>query len=237
MKKNELLRLEKLLGVKFHSLEILNQALIHRSWINEHREEKKESNERLEFLGDAVLEFWVTKTLFFLFPHLPEGSLTNIRSHLVCTENLAKKSRRLSLHRYLLLGKGEEQEGGREKPTLLADAFEAVVGAIFVDQGIKQTEKFLAANFLGELKELGERGDVKDAKTLFQELTQKENKITPHYRVIKEEGPEHKKVFQVAVYVGEKKIATGKGRSKKEAEEEAAKKALTLTRKESKIHP
>jgi len=229
-------QLEKTLKVKFRNGKILQKALTHRSWVNEHKNLDPENNERLEFLGDAILEFWVTKTLFALFPKLPEGSLTNIRASLVCTENLAQKSKKLNLDKALLLGKGEEQGGGRDNLSLLADVFEAIIGGIFIDSGLKKTEAFLERNFLAKLRRLGKRGDVKDAKTLFQELTQEKNKITPNYQVISETGPEHKKVFRVGVFVKNKKIASGKGHSKKEAEEAAAQKALTSYSKTSKMH-
>jgi len=228
-------QLEKRLKIKFRCLDNLKKALIHRSWVNEHKSLNPESNERLEFLGDAVLELWVTKTLFRLFPHLPEGSLTNIRASLVCTENLAQKSKRLGLDQALFLGRGEEQGGGRNNPSLLADVFEAVVGAIFTDGGLKKADAFLEKIFLKELVRAGKKGDIKDAKTLLQERVQEEKKNPPRYQIISESGPDHQKKFRVAVLVDRKRLAVGEGHSKKEAEEAAARKALTNYPKLSKI--
>lgn len=222
--------LEKNLKVTFKNSAILENSLIHRSWINEHRNQKKESNERLEFLGDAILEFWTTKTLFSLFPDLPEGALTNIRASIVCTENLAEKSKSLKLGKYLLLSRGEERNQGRENPSILADLFESIVGAIYLDSGLLKTEKFLSRTFLKELRTKGEKGDIKDAKTKFQEIAQAEYKSTPTYKVIKEFGPDHQKKFRVAAYLNNKEIAQGKGASKRTAEEAAAQEALTIVK-------
>jgi ribonuclease III len=220
--------LEKNIGVSFNNKNVLENALIHRSWINENRSLNKESNERLEFLGDAILEFWTTKRLFILFPELPEGALTNIRASIVCTDNLAEKSVSMKLGKHLLLSKGEERNGGRDNPSILADLFESIIGAIYVDLGLFQTEKFLSRVLLEEIKKKGSRGDIKDAKTKFQEVAQSEYKTTPIYKIIKESGPDHQKSFQVGAYLGNKKISQGKGLSKRSAEEEAAQKALTI---------
>jgi len=228
-------QLEKKLKFKFNDPWLLKNALVHRSWVNENRKSGLANNERLEFLGDAILGFWVTKKLFNLFPKLPEGSLTNIRASLVRTENLARKSKELGIDQALMLGKGEEQGGGRENISLLADVFESVLGAIFLDQGLAKTEKFLSRILLVELKKAGEKGDIKDAKTMLQETIQENNKITPRYQVLKEIGPEHHKIFHIGVYVGKNKLATGQGHSKKEAEEAAAAQGLTVLRKDSKI--
>ncbi len=228
-------QLEKRLKVKFKDIRNLEKALIHRSWVNENRKKGLESNERLEFLGDAILEFWTTRNLYHFFPKLPEGSLTNIRAALVRTENLALKSQELEINQALLLGKGEEQAGGGNNPSLLADVLEAVLGAIFLDQGLAGAENFLNRFFLTDLKRLGEKGDIKDAKTLLQEKIQERQKVTPRYQVLKETGPEHNKVFEVGVYVGKRKLATGSGRSKKEAEEVAAGQGLTQYKKQATI--
>ncbi len=227
--------LEKKIKIKFKDLANLHKALVHRSWVNEHRGQDLENNERLEFLGDAILEYWTTRNLFHFFPKLPEGSLTNIRAALVRTENLARKSLELGIDQCLLLGKGEEQGEGRKNPSLLADVFEAVLGAIFLDQGLKEAERFLDQVFLAELKELGSRGDIKDAKTTLQEKIQEKQRITPRYKVLEETGPEHDKVFQVGVYAAGEKLAVGSGHSKKEAEEAAAAKGLTHLQKKATI--
>lgn len=234
--KKELGSLQKTLGVKFNTPNLLIQALIHRSWLNENPDSSfRESNERLEFLGDAVLEFWVTQKLFLLFPKLPEGSLTNIRSAIVRTENLAQKAKKIGLNRHLLLSRGEEKNGGRENPSILADSFEAIIGAIFQDSGWPKTERFLNRLLGNDIKEMGELGDIKDAKTMLQELSQAKFKKTPTYKLINQSGPDHKKVFTSAVVIGNRKIAEGKGRSKQESEEKAAQKALTLLKKRIKI--
>lgn len=228
MRNKDLKELEEKLGINFKNRDLLKKALIHRSYLNEVKEKGLESNERLEFLGDAVLELWTTEKLFHHFPKLPEGTLTNIRAALVCTESLAQIARKLSLGKYLYLSRGEDKNGGRENPSLLADTFEAITGAIHLDQGWKTVAEFLDRHLLKKLLKLGKMGDIKDAKTKLQEIVQAEKKITPHYRLIKEEGPDHNKVFTVAVYFGPKKIALGRGSSKREAEEVAAKRALTL---------
>jgi len=219
--------LEKNLKVRFSNKELLKNALTHRSWLNENRNENLPSNERLEFLGDAVLEFWVTKELFTRFPQLPEGVLTNIRASLVCTENLFQKAKSIGLGKYVLLSRGEEKTGGRNNPSILADTFEAIVGAIFIDAGLEPVEKFLASVLLDELKARGGKGDIKDGKTRFQELAQATQKITPTYKILGERGPDHHKLFRVGAYLGKRKIAEGEGWSKQEAEEAAATKALT----------
>lgn len=224
----DLTKLEKILNLKFKNKKILERALTHRSWINEHQEKNLLSNERLEFLGDAILEFWVTKNLFNLFPHLSEGVLTNVRASLVCTENLAKKAKKIKLGDFLYLSRGEEKNEGRKNPSVLADAFEAIIGAIFVDQKLAATEKFLGQVFLEEIKKKGSRGDIKDSKTKFQELAQSKFKITPTYRVLQQKGPDHHRFFKVGAFLNSKKTGEGTGWSKQEAEEAAAKKGLTL---------
>jgi ribonuclease-3 len=232
----KLKRIEKNLGVSFKNRDILIQALIHRSWLNENFNPKhRESNERLEFLGDAILEFWVTKKLFFMFPKLPEGSLTNIRAALVRTETLAQKAKSIGLNKYLLLSRGEEKNGGRKNISILADALEEMIGVIFEDAGLNATEKFLGRLLNKELREKGEKGDIKDAKTKLQEISQAKFKETPIYQLVDQSGPDHHKVFTSAVLIGKKKVATGKGASKQESQEKAASKALTLIQKKIKI--
>ncbi len=229
--KKALAKLEETVGVKFINQDLLINSLIHRSWLNENRSQKFTSNERLEFLGDAVVELWATKNLFEKFPQLPEGSLTNIRAAVVRTESLAQKARDMNLGKYLFLSKGENEGGGRENDSLLADTFEAIVGAIFLDQGQKEAEKFLDKNLLFELKSWGEQGDIKDNKTILQETIQSTQKITPYYQIIEQKGPDHEKRFVVGVYFGNKQMAIGEGKSKREAEEEAAQRALTMVNK------
>lgn len=228
MKKTE--KLEKIINIKFKNIGILKQALIHRSFLNE-ADQKINSNERLEFLGDAVLELWTTSNLFRYFPDFPEGRLTTIRSHLVCTETLAEIADSIELGNYLFLSKGEAKENGRKKTSLLADAFEALIGALYIDRGQKTAYRFLDQKLLKKLKSFKNKKNIKNYKTRLQELVQNKVGITPHYEIIKTIGPDHQKKFICGVYFGEKEITQGAGLSKKHAEEAAAQKALTLIQK------
>lgn len=231
MKSDEIAKkLAKKLGLNFNDEKRLVEALTHRSYLNEHRQKSTFSNERLEFLGDAVLELWVTKKLFETFPGKNEGVLTNVRAALVRTEGLAETAKGLAIGGFLLLSKGEDDGGGRENLSLLADTFEAIIGAIYLDLGWEETDKFLAKTILDKLITLGKQEEIKDAKTKLQEIAQAKLKITPYYKIVEEEGPDHAKMFTAAVYFDQKEVATGTGLSKKEAEEKAAGKALTLSR-------
>jgi len=232
---DKLKKLQKKIGIKFKNKKLLNQALIHRSYLNETKNKNLKSNERLEFLGDAVLEHWTTKELFNSFPDLPEGILTNLRAAIVCTNSLAEAAADISLGDYLYLSKGEQKSGGGTNPTLLADAFEALIGAIYIDQGQKKTFNFLDRKFGKKLQELGKKGNIKDNKTLLQEVIQERLKLTPKYEILTEEGPDHDKLFTTAVFFNNKQIAKGKGKSKQKAEETAAEKALTKVNKKGKI--
>jgi ribonuclease-3 len=218
--------LEKNLKIKFQNRQLLKEALTHRSYLNEAGERGLCSNERLEFLGDAILSFVISEWIFKEFPHYPEGNLTSLRSNLVKTESLAKIGKSFNLGKFLFLSKGEKEEGGDKNPTLLANAFEAIIGAIFLDQGIETIKNFIKKNFKNLLKTLVSKGEFKDFKSLFQEKAQAKNRITPHYKVIDEKGPDHAKIFTVGVYLGEKLTAKGIGKNKQEAEENAAKNAL-----------
>ena len=218
--------LEKKLGVKFKNPKLLLEALTHRSYLNETSKKGLSSNERLEFLGDSVLSFIISHWLFRLFPDYSEGTLTNLRSNLVKTESLAKIARKLSLGNFLLLSKGEKESGGQDNPVLLANCLEAVIGAIFLDQGIDSVKNFIQRNFKNSLETLLLKGEFKDFKSLLQEKTQKINKISPVYKTIKEIGPDHAKIFTVGVFLGKKLLAKGKGKSKQLAEEQAAEYAL-----------
>jgi len=233
MKENSLQRLQKIIKVKFKDPAILKKALTHRSYLNENRGKNLKSNERLEFLGDAVLELWATKELFDRFPQLPEGVMTNIRAAVVRTETLAEASKTYGFGDFLLLSRGEDEGSGRKNQSILANTFEAIVGAIFLDQGWSKTSDFLKASLLKKLIKLGKKGDAKDSKTKLQEKIQADLRITPTYKILKESGPDHDKQFTVAVLFDNKKIAIGRGRSKREAEETAADKALTLIKKKS----
>ena len=220
--------LTKKLGVEFHNIEILQQALTHRSYLNEHRSYKLDHNERLEFLGDAVLELVVTEYLYKNFPN-PEGEMTNWRSALVNGEMLAKISSRLGVEKYLLMSRGEAKDTGRARQYLLANAFEAITGAIYLDQkekGYEKCQEFIMKNVVSELPEIIEKKLYMDPKSHFQEKSQDKVGVTPSYRVTSESGPDHDKKFVVGVYLGEELVAEGEGRSKQEAQRSAAEKAL-----------
>lgn len=220
--------LEKNLGTKFKNKKLLIQALTHRSFLNEANQPDIESNERLEFLGDTILSFIISEWLFKQFPDYLEGDLTNIRSNLVRTASLTKIAQRLKIGNYLLLSKGEKESGGQKNPTLLANALEAVIGAIFLDQDLKTVKKFIRNNFSSALESLIRLGGLKDSKSLLQEKIQSETNFSPVYKTIKEEGPDHNKTFTVGVFLNNKLLATGVGKNKQQAEEEAAKIALKI---------
>jgi len=223
---NNYKNLEKKLGIEFKNPKLLIEALTHRSYLNEVPQEKRSSNERLEFLGDSILSFIISEWLFSHFPHSPEGTLTAFRSNLVKTETLAKTAQKLSLGNYLFLSKGERKSGGQENPTILANTLEAVVGAIFLDRGLDLVKKFIHSQFKTILQNLTVKGELKDFKSLLQEKTQAKNKLSPTYKTVKEAGPSHAKVFTVEVFLGKKLLGKGQGKSKQAAEEEAAKNAL-----------
>lgn len=210
---------------KFKNQKLFKQAFIHRSYLNEARQ-KIESNERLEFLGDSILSFLVSKYLFNTYPLFNEGTLTNLRSLLVNTKSLAQKARELGFGELLKLSRGEEESKGRENESLLADSFEAFIGALFLDQGIEIVEKFLLEVLLLKSHILLQKETLKDPKSLLQEYVQAKGKNSPVYKVLKEEGPSHAKTFSVGVYVGNVLIAKGEGKSKQSAEEMAARQAL-----------
>lgn len=219
-------KVEQTIGIVFKNKDILKTAFTHRSFLNEKPEEKLSSNERLEFLGDAILEFWVSRIIFNQFPHYPEGLLTNFRSRVVYTPSLANIAQKLGLGQFLLLSAGEEKGGGRENQTLLANTFEALVGAIFQDQGLAITEQFLEKNVLPRIKVVAKRKTLKDYKSRLQELAQEQFRITPEYRLLKVKGPDHSRTFLVGVFIDNKKIAQGQGHSKQKAQQQAAQKAL-----------
>jgi ribonuclease-3 len=210
---------------KFKNQKLFEQAFIHRSYLNETKE-KLSSNERLEFLGDSVISFVVSKKLFEKYPNFNEGLLTNLRSLLVNTKSLADTASELNLGNYLKLSRGEEESKGRENQSLLADCFEAFVGALFVDQGIDAAFNFVAEVLIPKASLYVERRTFKDPKSLLQELAQSKKQGSPLYKVINEAGPAHAKMFRVGVYIDASFIGEGKGKSKREAEESAAKQAL-----------
>lgn len=210
---------------KIKNKKLLEEALTHRSYLNETRE-KVLSNERMEFLGDSILSFVVSTYLFKKYPQFNEGKLTNLRSLLVNTRTLAEMARECELGQALRLSKGEEESGGRHNQSLLADTFEAFIGALFLDQGISEVEKFLNSTVIPRTDELIQKNILKDPKSLLQEFVQSQKQSSPLYKVLSEVGPAHAREFSVGVYVGEKMLGQGSGKSKQEAEESAAEKAL-----------
>jgi ribonuclease-3 len=218
--------LEETLGLSFHNKDLLRQALAHRSYLNECPGFPLPSNERLEFVGDAVLGFLVAKELYQRFPEDPEGELTARRSALVRRETLARWAQHLQLGDYLLLGKGEEASGGRKRQANLANALEALLGAIFLDQGLEVAHSFLCGFLDRELDELAQRWPEKDPKSAFQELAQRLWQMTPAYRTVAAEGHQHRRQFTVEVLLGGQVMGRGVGSSKQQAEREAALAAL-----------
>ena len=214
------------LGISFHNLGLLTEALTHRSYLNEHREYTGSHNERLEFLGDAVLELAATDFLFKKFPTKPEGELTAYRASLVNTVSLAETSQALGVNTYLLLSKGESKDTGRARDVILADAFEAIIGAVYLDQGFAAAEAFIAKNLYGKIDEVIKNRSYQDAKSRFQEIAQEKQSATPSYETFSEVGPDHDKRFTVGVFIGSSEIARGEGQSKQEAEQSAAEAGL-----------
>ncbi|MCX7778648.1 MAG: ribonuclease III [Patescibacteria group bacterium] len=227
----DLEKLEKRLKIKFKNRDLLQQALIHRSYLNEHPEVKISHNERLEFLGDAIIEFIVTEFLYKNY-QASEGTLTSWRASLVNMKILAQVAKKINLDKYLYLSRGEFfSSSDKAKMTILADAFEALIGAIYLDQGLKKTKEFIKKTIIARLNFILKHKLYEDAKSKFQELIQAKLKITPTYQVIQEKGPDHAKEFVVGLFLREKIIAQGRGRSKQEAEIEAAQKALKKYKK------
>ncbi|HEX5774783.1 MAG TPA: ribonuclease III [Candidatus Paceibacterota bacterium] len=213
------------LGLAFNDPALLTEALTHRSYLNEHRGAGKH-NERLEFLGDAVLELAVTHFLFNRFPEKPEGDLTAYRAALVNTYSLADTAKAIGMSDMLLLSKGESKDTGRARDIILANAFEAVLGALYLDQGYEAAESFVAKHLYPKIDEVIRTRAYQDAKSAFQEKAQDRKGVTPTYRTLSEEGPDHDKRFTVGVFLGSEEIARGIGQSKQEAEQVAARAAL-----------
>ncbi len=217
--------LQKKLGVEFENPDLLVSSLTHRSYLNENRNFHLSHNERLEFLGDAVLELIATRYLYDNYPH-PEGELTNFRSALVNYRMLSEIARRLNLEQYLLMSKGEAKDTGRARQVILANAIEAVIGAIYLDRGYEVAKDFVCREIIVELPNIINKGAYLDPKSKLQEIVQDKQGVTPGYSVISESGPDHDKVFLVGVYLGKHKVGEGKGPSKQEAEVAAAENAL-----------
>lgn len=217
---------ETKIGHAFKKKELLEQAFTHRSYLNENRSIGREHNERLEFLGDAVLELVVTEFLFAKYPEKPEGDLTAYRAALVNTVSIAGAASALGMNEYLLLSRGEARDTGRARQIILANAFEALIGALYLDSGYAASKNFIAEQLFHKTDEVVEKRLWQDAKSRLQEIAQEKHGVTPTYKLMDQSGPDHNKIFVIGAYIGDEKIATGEGRSKQEAEQDAAQKAL-----------
>lgn len=219
--------LEENIEISFKNQDLLKEALTHRSYLNEHPEWQYPHNERLEYLGDAVLELAVTEELFREFPDLPEGQLTVLRAALVNYQLLGAVGTEIGLQDFIFMSRGEKVDSGRAREVILANAVEALIGAIHLDQGFPAAKKFVEKFVMVHLPEIMKNRSYRDAKSELQEKVQEKLKLTPTYRVLEETGPPHRRTFRVGVYFGDKLAAEGSGSSKQEAELEAAKEALT----------
>lgn len=214
------------LSIEFRNRDLLTQAFLHRSYLNEHSGVGLPHNERLEFLGDAVLELVVTDYLFRTFTEKPEGELTAYRSALVNTNTISDAARRMGFDNYLLLSRGEARDTGKARAYILANTFESFVGALYLDQGYDGAAAFIHKNLIPDLDNIIAHGLWRDAKSFVQEKAQEVDSVTPSYKVVKQSGPDHDKTFTVAIFFGDKEIAQGEGQSKQEAEQAAARAAL-----------
>ena len=221
---------EKRIGVKFDDMSLLRMAVTHRSYLNENKGAGIEHNERLEFLGDAVLELVVTSYLFRKYPQKAEGELTAFRAALVNTVSLTKVAEHIGLNDFIMLSRGEAKDTGRARSIILANAVEAVIGAIYIDQGYNAAANFISESLLNtlDIEEIIKNKSWIDAKSRFQEKAQEKAGKTPSYKTLKEVGPDHDKEFTLGVFLGDVQIATGSGPSKQEAEQKAAEKALEI---------
>lgn len=217
---------EAKIGYAFRERKLLEQAFTHRSYLNENRGVRSQHNERLEFLGDAVLELVVTEFLFAKYPETPEGELTAYRAALVNTVSISDAATKLGMNEYLLLSRGEARDTGRARSIILANAFEALIGAIYLDAGYVTARDFIAKQLFYKTDEVVEKKLWQDAKSRLQEIAQEKLRVTPRYELLSQTGPDHDRVFVTGVYLGEEKAAQGEGRSKQEAEQDAAQKAL-----------
>ncbi len=221
-------KLEKALDLKFKNKDLLIQAFIHRSYLNENPKFYLPHNERLEFLGDAVLELVITEYLFRKYPQKTEGEMTNWRASLVNSKILSGIAKELGFNDFLLLSRGEQKESGKARQYILANALESFIGSFYLDRGYGPVEKFINENITAKLPEIVAKGLFKDTKSCFQEEAQERVGITPNYKVLEERGPDHEKHFVVGVFLAEELVAKGEGSSKQEAEERAAKNALEI---------
>ena len=214
--------LKEKFNISFKNEAFLMEAMTHSSYANEHKEMKGIYNERIEFLGDAVLELTISDWLFRQFPHFQEGQLTKLRAQIVCEDSLSLLAKECSLNKYLLLGKGETMSGGREKPAILCDVFEAFIGALYLDKGVNEVQRFLNLVIIPKIKN-GRYELITDFKTELQEYLQQNGPVHIRYELVKEEGPSHDKTFTVQLIVDGKKYKTASGKTKKAAEQMAAK--------------
>ena len=217
---------EEIIGYKFDNPDLLNTALTHSSYANERRGRNLICNERLEFLGDSVLSLITSRYLFENYKNLPEGELTKVRAQIVCERSLFSCAQNIELGNFIMLGKGEEMTGGRTRPSILADAFEALIAAIYLDGGLERTREWLLCQLYDTIQLSVCGRSIKDYKTILQEKVQASGETEIVYKIIGESGPDHKKVFSVEVFVGGQSLGSGEGSSKKNAEQNAAKSAL-----------
>ena len=226
--KKDFPQFEKKIGIEFNNKDLLREAFTHRSFLNESRERGLTHNERLEFLGDAVLELAVTDFLYKKYPQETEGNLTAYRAGLVNANALSFVATQMGMGDYILLSRGEAKDMGKARQFILANAIEALIGAIYLDQGYEVTEKFISEHVYPMTDEIVEKKLWQDAKSFFQERAQEVTGVTPTYRVVAESGPDHNKEFRVGVYLGESLVAEGSGKSKQEAEQDAAREGLLI---------
>ena len=225
-------QLQSELNISFNNKNLLYQAFTHSSYVNEHRRKLFTDNERLEFLGDAVLELSVSKFLFEKYPQMSEGELTKLRASIVCEPSLVIFANELKFGQYVLLGKGEELTGGRERPALLADVFESFVGALYLDQGLEAVVAFLEKIVFPKV-EIGAFSHVMDFKSQLQEMVQQSNNGILHYEIVDEKGPAHNRTFVSRVLLNEQELGIGRGKSKKEAEQQAAQSAMQMLKQQA----
>lgn len=230
MKDLDLRALEKAVGVSFKNTDLYYAALTHRSYLNEEPNWSYGHNERLEYLGDAILELVVSEALYNKLPDLSEGKLTVLRAALVNYQHLARVAEEIELNKFLLMSRGENRDSGKAREVILANAMEALIGAIYLDRGLETSKEFIDTFVLSRLGEILKTGSYRDSKSELQEIIQERKKITPTYRVLEESGPAHKRIFKIGVYFGEEFVAEGEGSSKQEGEIEAARKALEKIR-------
>lgn len=223
----KLAKLEKILAIKFSDKDLITNAFVHRSYLNESKNFAY-SNERLEFLGDAVLELVTTKFLYTTYPQYQEGMLTSLRASLVKTTTLAKLAKEVGFDKLLLMSKGEEETGGRSNNSLLANTTEAFIGALYLSQGSTACQQFLNKYLFPQITSIIKKSSYKDSKSILQEVAQAKLKLTPQYELVSDSGPDHNKIFIMQVVIGDKKYAKGKGKNKQSSQEEAARLTLEM---------